>query len=46
MSLKQKASAGGIYITKKWKTETLQPGLEFDDLNPDLKAVCSNSRPD
>jgi hypothetical protein len=29
----QKA-VGGIYFTKKWSAETLQPGLEFDNLKP------------
>jgi hypothetical protein len=29
---------GGIYFTKKWRAETLQPGLlEFDNLKPRLK---------
>ncbi len=25
---------GGIYFTKKWRAETLQPGLEFDNFKP------------
>jgi hypothetical protein len=29
---------GGIYITKRWRTETLQPGLEFDDFKPRLES--------
>ncbi len=28
---------GGIYFTKKWRAETLQPGLEFDNFKPRLK---------
>ncbi len=28
----------GIYIKKKWRAETLQPGLEFDNLKPRLKS--------
>jgi hypothetical protein len=28
---------GGICFTEKWKAETLQPGLEFDILKPQLK---------
>ncbi len=28
---------GGIYFTKKWRTETLQPGLEFATFKPRLK---------
>jgi hypothetical protein len=29
---------GGIYFTKKWRAETLQPGLEFDNFKPRLKS--------
>ncbi len=29
---------GGIYFTKKWRAETLQPGLEFDSFKPRLKS--------
>ncbi len=32
----QKA-VGGIYFTKKWRAETLQPGLEFDYFKPRLE---------
>ncbi len=28
----------GIYFTKKWRAETLQPGLEFDNVKPRLKS--------
>ncbi len=28
---------GGIYFTKKWRAETLEPGLEFNNLKPGLK---------
>ncbi len=28
---------GGIYSTKKWRAETLQPRLEFDNFKPRLK---------
>jgi hypothetical protein len=28
----------GIYFTKKWRAETLQPGLEFDNFKPRLKS--------
>ncbi len=27
---------GGIYFTKKWRAETLRPGLEFDKFKPPL----------
>jgi hypothetical protein len=30
---------GGFYFTKKWRAETLQPGLEFDNFKPRLKSV-------
>jgi hypothetical protein len=30
-------AVGGIYITKKWRAETLQPGLEFDNFKSWLK---------
>ncbi len=33
----QKAS-GDIYFTKKWRAETLQPGLEFGNFKPRLKS--------
>ncbi len=33
----QKAN-GGIYFTKKWRAETLQPCLEFDNLKPWFKS--------
>ncbi len=33
----QKA-VGGIYFTKKWRTDTLQPGLEFDNFKLRLKS--------
>ncbi len=33
---RQKA-IGGIYFTNKWRSETLQPGLEWDNLGPRLK---------
>ncbi len=29
---------GGISFTKKWRAETLQPGLEFDNFNPRLES--------
>ncbi len=29
---------GGIYVTKKWRAETLQPGLEFDYFKPWLES--------
>ncbi len=29
---------GGIYSTKKWRAETLQPGLEFDYFKPWLES--------
>ncbi len=29
---------GGIYFTKKWRAETLHPGLEFDNFKPRLKS--------
>jgi hypothetical protein len=29
---------GGIYFTNKWRVETLQPGLEFDNFKPLLKS--------
>ncbi len=29
---------GGIYFTKKWRAETLQPGSEFDGFEPRLKS--------
>ncbi len=32
----QKA-VGGIYFTKKWRAEALQPGLEFDNFKPRLE---------
>ncbi len=28
----------GSYFTKKWRAETLQPGLEFDSIKPRLKS--------
>jgi hypothetical protein len=34
---------GDIYFTKKWRAETLQPGLEFDNFKPRLKAVSSKA---
>ncbi len=37
----QKA-VGGIYLTKKRRAETLQPGSEFDNFKPRLKSVSSN----
>jgi hypothetical protein len=30
-------TTGGIYFTKKWRAETLQPGSEFDNFKPRLK---------
>jgi hypothetical protein len=36
---------GKIYITKKWRAETLQPGSEFAISNPGLKAVSLNASP-
>jgi hypothetical protein len=33
----QKA-VGGIYFTKKWRAETPQPGLEFDNFKPRLRS--------
>ncbi len=33
---------GGIYFTKKWKVETLQPGLEYDNIKPRLKIGLFN----
>ncbi len=33
----QKA-VGGIYFTKKWRAETVQPGLEFDNIKPGLES--------
>jgi hypothetical protein len=29
---------GGVYLTWKWKAETLQPGLEFNNVKPQLKS--------
>jgi hypothetical protein len=29
---------GGIYFTKKWRAETIQPGLEFDNFKPWLNS--------
>ncbi len=29
---------GGIYLTKTWRAETLQPGLEFDNIKPRLES--------
>ncbi len=29
---------GGIYFTNKWRAETLQPGLEFDNFKPRLQS--------
>jgi hypothetical protein len=29
---------GGIYYTKEWRAETLQPGLEFDNFKPQLES--------
>ncbi len=29
---------GGIFFTKKWRAETPQPGLEFDNFKPRLKS--------
>jgi hypothetical protein len=29
---------GGIYFIKKWRANTLQPGLEFDNFKPRLKS--------
>jgi hypothetical protein len=29
---------GGIYFTKKWRAETLQPGVEFDSFEPRLRS--------
>ncbi len=34
---RQKA-VGGVYFTKKWRAETLQPGSEFDNFKPWLKS--------
>jgi hypothetical protein len=34
----QKAISGGTYFSKKWKAETLQPGLELDNFKPRLKS--------
>ncbi len=28
----------GVYFTKKWRAETLQPGLEFDNFKPRLES--------
>ncbi len=33
---------GGIYFTKKWRAETLQPGSEFDNFKPPLKSGIFN----
>ncbi len=33
----------GICFTKKWRAETLQPGLQFDNFKPSFKAVSSNA---
>ncbi len=33
---------GGIYFTKKWRAETPQPGLEFDNFKPRLKSGIFN----
>ncbi len=38
-----KKAIGGVYFTKKWRAETLQPGLEFDDFKPWFKTVSSNA---
>ncbi len=36
---------GGIYFTKKWRAETLRPGLELDNFKPQLKVVSSSASP-
>jgi hypothetical protein len=38
---------GGIYFTKKWTAETLQPGLEFDNFKPRFQRqdCCRPRRP-
>ncbi len=33
---------GGIYFTKKWRSETIQPGLEFDNFKPPFKRGIFN----
>ncbi len=33
---------GGIYFTKKWRAENLQPGLVFDNFKPRLKSGIFN----
>ncbi len=37
---------GDIYFTKKWRAETPQHGLLFDNLKPRVKVVSSNASPD
>jgi hypothetical protein len=34
-----------VSISQRRRAETLQPGLEIDHFNTDLKAVCSNASP-
>jgi hypothetical protein len=34
---------GGIYFTKKWRAETLQPGLEVDNFKPRFKSSIFKS---
>jgi hypothetical protein len=34
---------GDIYFTKKWRAETLQPGLEFDNFKPRLTSSIFKS---
>jgi hypothetical protein len=39
---KSQKAIGGIYVTKKWRAETLQPGMEFDIFKPQLKSSIFN----
>ncbi len=38
-------AVGGIYFTKKWRAETLQPVLEFDNFKPRLESCILNCIP-
>jgi hypothetical protein len=33
-----KKAIDGIYFSKKWRAETRQPGLEFDNIKPRLES--------
>ncbi len=36
---RRQEAIAGVHFTKKWRVETLQPGLEFDNFKPRLK-IC------